>query len=269
MPYKMSNPPDWLKSLPKGAQKIGIKTFNTIVADGGNEEDARKAAWSNIKNKYKKVGDKWVKKSSSQESFKLNITGTPSFVRLAEGAEGESLKNGIYRIIQAGWSANGFYYSKEVTPQLVPFIESKPLLFANHIEPSVKKNLLFGHPLNDAVAKVEKAWADEETGEIFAEVKPLSNPSTSWIYEASQIDSEHIGLSIDAYGQVKEGTVEGKKGKIVEKFVGYDSTDFVYRPAAGGKFVSVTEAVKQDLEEETTSLEEAIGSFKEFVDKQE
>ena len=160
---------------------------------------------------------------------------------IIEFIEEQGKKKAIYRVIQAGWSGNGFYYSKDVTPQLVPFIESKPMFFADHIEPMKKKDMIFGHQLKDAVAVAEKVWATDD-GQVLAKLAPVGNPSTQWIWEAAQAHPEFIGNSIDAYGKVTKGEAEGRKGNIVASFVGYDSTDFVYRPAAGGKFMSVTEA---------------------------
>ena len=64
MPYTVSQPPNWLKNLPAGAIRIGVSTFNRVLKETGNEDQARQAAWRNIKLKYKKVGDKWVMKSN-------------------------------------------------------------------------------------------------------------------------------------------------------------------------------------------------------------
>lgn len=265
MPYTIKNVPDTIKNLPKSAQRIWIDTFNAVVKDN-SEEEARKAAWKNVKLKYKKEGDSWVKKDNANESMKLHITNSEGFVRLAEGQEGT--KKGVYRVITPGWSGNGFYYSKEVTAQLVPFIEGKPMFFADHLEPNAKKDMIFGQKLKEsAVAIAEEAWADADTGEVFVKLNPFTN-SNSWIYEASQAYPEHIGLSIDAYGKVQVGEVEGKKGKIVKQFTGYDSTDFVYRPAAGGKFISLTEAIAlEDVDD--FNFQEAISSFKEYLEKKE
>jgi len=160
---------------------------------------------------------------------------------IIEFIEEKGKKKAIYRVIQAGWSGNGFYYSKDVTPQLVPFIENRPMFFADHIEPAQKKDMVFGQKLKEAVAVAEKVWATDD-GQVLAKLAPVGNPATSWIWEAAQAHPEIIGNSIDAYGKVKKGEAEGRKGMIVESFVGYDSTDFVYKPAAGGKFMSVTEA---------------------------
>lgn len=60
MPYSKQNPPDWLKNLSTGAQEIGIEAFNKVLAETGDEEQARFASWTAIKAKYKKQGQEWV-----------------------------------------------------------------------------------------------------------------------------------------------------------------------------------------------------------------
>jgi len=63
MPYNYpDNIPDWAKNLPKGAQRIAVETFNAVLEETKDEDQARIAAWAQVKNKYRKVGDKWVKK---------------------------------------------------------------------------------------------------------------------------------------------------------------------------------------------------------------
>ena len=63
MPYNYpDNIPDMIKNLLQGAQKIWIETFNAVYEKTKDENQARIAAWAQVKNKYRKVGDKWVKK---------------------------------------------------------------------------------------------------------------------------------------------------------------------------------------------------------------
>lgn len=79
MPYSLpNNIPDSIKNLPQGAKTIWVNTFNAVVSDGGSEDDARKAAWSNVKNKYKKEGGKWVKKKyTNQNNLPADVLKLP------------------------------------------------------------------------------------------------------------------------------------------------------------------------------------------------
>ena len=52
--------------MPIGAKRIWIKTFNTVYEQTKDEDQARQAAWRNVKLKYKKLNDKWVRKSKGE-----------------------------------------------------------------------------------------------------------------------------------------------------------------------------------------------------------
>lgn len=63
MPYKdTSELPEQVKSLPEGAKRIWMRTFNNAYSRLKNELAAIKIAWSAVKKKYHKVNDKWVLK---------------------------------------------------------------------------------------------------------------------------------------------------------------------------------------------------------------
>ncbi len=76
MPYnKLSDLPDQVKdNLPKHAQEIYQAAFNSAWeqysdpderrGDASREETAHKVAWSAVKDKYEKRGDRWVSKDS-------------------------------------------------------------------------------------------------------------------------------------------------------------------------------------------------------------
>jgi len=67
-PYTKDNYPTQLKKLPVGARNLWIRTFNSVYKETKDENKARQAAWFQVKEKYKKVGDKWIKKQASEES---------------------------------------------------------------------------------------------------------------------------------------------------------------------------------------------------------
>jgi len=56
MPYEFpKNIPTWAKNLPKGAQKIAVRTMNAVLKAGLSEDEARRAAWNNIKRLYQRL----------------------------------------------------------------------------------------------------------------------------------------------------------------------------------------------------------------------
>jgi len=65
-PYTEKNYPPQIKNLPKGARNIWIKSFNAVLESTGDEDKARMAAWRNVKLRYKRVGDKWVRKEKGE-----------------------------------------------------------------------------------------------------------------------------------------------------------------------------------------------------------
>ena len=63
MPWSVpNNLPPSIRGLPIGAQKLWVAAANSVLSNGGTDEDAVKAGWANVKRKYKKAGDKWIKK---------------------------------------------------------------------------------------------------------------------------------------------------------------------------------------------------------------
>lgn len=73
MPYTTTNPPSRISKLPKAAQSIWIAAYNSAYAQYKNEESANKVAWAAVKRKYKKVGDKWVKKEKEDVDHSLRL----------------------------------------------------------------------------------------------------------------------------------------------------------------------------------------------------
>jgi len=75
-PYRTNNElPVSVKGLPSGAQTIFRRAFNSSYPKG--EDYAFRVAWSAVKRVYKKIGDKWVRKSVGEleQSFKELETG--------------------------------------------------------------------------------------------------------------------------------------------------------------------------------------------------
>ena len=70
-------PRDIKEVLPVGAQRIFVGAFNSASRQGKSEQDSFKIAWSAVKIKYRKIGNKWMKKELSSPSY---IQG-PSMVR--------------------------------------------------------------------------------------------------------------------------------------------------------------------------------------------
>ena len=60
------------RGLPKKADDIWEKVYQSAIDSGDSEEKAAKKAWGAVEKSYKKVGDKWVKRSkNSAEADKI------------------------------------------------------------------------------------------------------------------------------------------------------------------------------------------------------
>jgi len=51
------------RGLPKRANEIWKKVYQSAIDAGDSEDKAAKKAWGAVEKSYKKVGDKWVKRS--------------------------------------------------------------------------------------------------------------------------------------------------------------------------------------------------------------
>ena len=81
-PYKRNQDlPKSVQGLPTGAKTIWRKAFNSAYPKYG-EDSARKIAWNAVKNVYKKVGDKWVKKSKGEIEEEFRSMDVASLVEL-------------------------------------------------------------------------------------------------------------------------------------------------------------------------------------------
>jgi len=83
-PYTKKSYPPQLKNLPSGARSTWISTFNSVLKATHSETQARQAAWRNIKLKYKKVKDKWVKKSKGEVEEALKEVGLETLKDIEE-----------------------------------------------------------------------------------------------------------------------------------------------------------------------------------------
>ena len=54
------------RGLPKKANDMWKKVYQSALDAGDSEEKAAKKAWGAVEKSYKKVGEKWVKRSSKK-----------------------------------------------------------------------------------------------------------------------------------------------------------------------------------------------------------
>jgi hypothetical protein len=162
--------------------------------------------------------------------------------QLEEGATTYSPQTGNLNItvIKPGWSKNNRYYPAEVLKQSANIFEGAKM-FADHQtdkdaaarpEGSVRDwvgTITGVHALSDGTVKAIANIHDEGFKTNLSNLKKAGNLS-------------QMGISIRAFGELKQGEAEGRKGPIVESLKGCKSVDFVTFAAAGGRVESMSES---------------------------
>ena len=106
MPYKIDNPPEVIKGLPKDAQAIWIEIYNNAFKQyEGNdkqEELANQTAWAGLKKAgwEKNEDDKWIKKNTFAELHDIEVfaVGTWNNTKITE-QDIDDIVNGTNEII--------------------------------------------------------------------------------------------------------------------------------------------------------------------------
>lgn len=159
------------------------------------------------------------------------------------------------KVIKAGWGSSA-YYSKEVLQRDGPLVfKAGTHMYWNHATEAEEEARPAGDLNNLAAVFMEDAHWDEKGVKgpgLYTEVKVFSDYATQVMEKGP-----HIGVSINAAIRTHEGTVEGKKGPIADKFIHAFSTDFVTKAGAGGApIVPVQESQRARLTEDIMTDEQ-------------
>lgn len=145
----------------------------------------------------------------------------------------------LVRLIRAGWSLNGNYYSADVLRRDGGAAwPAGTHTYVDHATDSEEAERPAGSVRNLAGVLTTGARWDETEQALFAEVRLFA----PW-REAITDMAEHIGMSIRAWVTGEDGEAEGRAGFVVASIPQGRSVDFVTVPAAGGGIVSVLESV--------------------------
>lgn len=166
------------------------------------------------------------------------------------------------RVIKAGWSLNGRYYSESALQKATSLLEGVRT-FHNHPSRSEQKD----RP-ERSVRDITGYLKDPEykDGAIYA-TRHVIGEAREWLWplivEVAKGNAPNLmGCSINAIGTGKTGEFEGKKGLIVEAITDFNSVDDVVSPAAFGSFVPLVASVGDDF---TQSLLQAL-TYEEFCE---
>lgn len=160
-------------------------------------------------------------------------------------ADGKPARRFRARLIQAGMSGNGNFYSEDVLREAVALFDRARVYVRsdsdhlNGVKPDVR----------ELVGQVSEArWvegAGGAPGEIQGVLDVLASAGDTAARLTEAVErgmSDLMGLSIVAYGDTKVGMINGRRARICKKITRVGSVDLVAQPAAGGGVISFIEA---------------------------
>ncbi len=189
----------------------------------------------------------------SKETLVLGLEAKPRITKESQDFVGTEWR---VRLIQAGVSQNGTEYSLDVLKDAVSIFEQVPVHAAigpDHSEAERGVRSIVGF-IKDVTAESDGLYGTFHVSDDNYK-KILLDLHTEGVLNSI------MGLSIVAYGKHKPG-YSGNSKDVVEKLSGAESVDLVRNPAAGGKFIQVTEsqeATSMTLEITEDKLKELMG----------
>jgi hypothetical protein len=160
------------------------------------------------------------------------------------------------RLIEADKLGSSAFYPAEVIRRDGPKVFTKGTpMFLDHQTPEEKSYKPFGSVGSFVGELAEDAYYENDglygEVEVFEDVAPLIKARAN-----------RIGVSVRANIVAEEGVINGRKVPIAQQFTSARSVDFVMRPGAGGKIVSILESA---VEDEETRVEESGDTMDEKV----
>lgn len=168
------------------------------------------------------------------------------------------------RVICAGWSANGRYYSDAVLQAAAPLLDGcrtfsdHPTRSEQRERPERRVRDITGY-LRDPEYRDGALWA---TRHVIGEARHWLWALIVEVIEGRAPDL--VACSINALGTAERGEIDGRAGWVVESIQAFNSVDDVATAAAGGGYHALTGSAGDDL---TGQLLAAL-TFDEWRDSQ-
>lgn len=178
---------------------------------------------------------------------KLEVTEAAQFSQLAD-PELKGLRYKV-RLIEGDRLGSTGYYPADTLLRDGPKIFKKGTpMYLDHQMPDEKQHRPFGSIDTFAGELAEDAYYDGDG--LYAEIEVFE-------HQAPKIKAlkDRIGISIRATGMAVNETINGKLVPVFKELTEARSADFVVRPGAGGKIVSILESAEENSEE-ASELEE-------------
>lgn len=168
---------------------------------------------------------------------------TGTFVEAVGGAESGKW---LIRVIQAGTSLNGVFYSDVLLRESAPMFDGCRVFIKSDDE-HIRGDGKAVHNLIGRLAEAKfVAGKTPDSGEVHA-VLSLIEPDGAVAVKireaAARGMSDLFGFSIDANGAAKTQLREGRKVKVATSITKVNSVDLIVEPGAGGRLIRMVEAV--------------------------
>lgn len=158
------------------------------------------------------------------------------------------------RLIEGNKLGSKAYYPAEVLLRDGPkvFKRGTPM-FVDHQTAEEKANKPFGSVSNYVGELAENAYYENDG--LYAEVEVFEDAAP-----LIKSRKDKIGISVRANIVAETGTINGKQVPIAKSFTEARSVDFVMRPGAGGKIVSILESATEEntAEESGETMDEKV-----------
>lgn len=146
------------------------------------------------------------------------------------------------KVIQPGQGSTG-YYPAEMIQRDGPKVATKGL------------HMYWNHPtVSEAKERPERSLDDLAATFTTDATYDAQGPAGPGLYAKAKVAerfrgavndlAEHIGVSIRGSGRLAEREIDGETRKVVEELTALESVDFVTKPGAGGRIVSLFEAAR-------------------------
>ncbi len=159
------------------------------------------------------------------------------------------------KVISPGWGSSGYYPADVLERDGPTVFPAGTHMYIDHPTERERRELP-----ERSTARLAAVTTSPATWQA-------SGPAGPGLYAETRVKSsqrqdlndiaDHIGVSIIASGTYELGEADGKKGKIIRSLTSGESIDFVTRPGAGGKIVSMMESRRGTLPAPVSIVEES------------
>lgn len=173
---------------------------------------------------------------------------------LVEGSTDSAKQEVVIDLIRAGFGnkRDNHYYAEDVLNENIAMFNTPEgvKMYVDHLDPEAQKALNGSpRPVSHIGGRIIEAWIDKnDAGETV--VRGRARIAQPLLWSLIENDPGLLGVSINAWGKAKSGTVEGRSARIVEGISKVGSVDWVTEAGAGGKVVSLIEAQLEQEQQE-------------------